>query len=559
MGCVDFCLGFDSRVACVSNTKQRGRRTIQWSLAGLMFVYLTLVSPALVAAETPTPAPASKPAQTARFSGSGDATSEVFQLAAGRYEISLAIAGNGRESARGNWKIELFRRPGDALMLESSGRNATVRTRVEVLIWNTSWNLWFRLGVERDANWTVAFERTGELPAVDSAPSPSAQSATARRTPAAAAWSARFASKGGAKSEIIQLTEGRYQVSLTVRGNDRRFALDTWELEFFRRLGQTLYLVLESSGWGASDNWQGELIVRDSSWNLWFTLDVADDARWSVTLTRIGDLSTPILHPQRTPQPRVTPQPTQTSRPTPTRSPTPQTFKSCQDVPESLIVVDSQGRRAVPRNLVPSAPDGDNDGFACGGQLEITPTPEATRTPPPTRTPRTYQSCQDVPESLIGVDSQGRRAVPRNLVPSAPDGDNDGFACGGQLELVPKPASTRSIESLRNAVSLELNLTILPSIQTAVAYAEQRDWRRSGNYMELAAGSCDLARGAVAEIASLSSGSVWDTVHSHLGRACRSYWNAASAFHSGNGNAALRSLENGMNALGHVTNLVRLD
>ena len=46
----------------------------------------------------------------------------------------------------------------------------------------------------------------------------------------------------------------------------------------------------------------------------------------------------------------------------------------------------------MPRHLVPSQPDGDNDGFACGGQLEHkrhlvppTPTPRPTPTPIPKR------------------------------------------------------------------------------------------------------------------------------------------------------------------------------
>ena len=366
------------------------------------------------------------------------------------------------------------------------------------------------------------------------------------------ALSVRFAATGGARSEVFQLAVGRYELVLAINGNDRRFAVDSWKLELFRLPDDVV--LLEGSGHGVSTRARGELSIEDASWNLWFRLDVGDDAGWNVKIRRIGELPTPSPRPARSPRPTATP------RPTPTPTPTPQTFQSCQDVPESLVVVDTKGRRAVPRDLVPSAPDGDNDGFACGGQLGFAPTPkpQLTRTPPPTRTPRTFESCQDVPESLIVVDTQGRRAVPRNLVPSAPDGDNDGFACGGQLELVPKPASTKRIQALRDTVSLEFTLTILPSIQTAAAYAEQRDWRRSGDYVELAAGSCDLAHDAVAEIASLSPESVWDSVVSHLGRACRAYWNVASALHAGNIDAAARSLDTATAALQRATSLVSL-
>ena len=239
----------------------------------------------------------------------------------------------------------------------------------------------------------------------------------------------KLSSQGSFESQTFKVKEGRYRILVEILGNDRRFALDTWGLELFRSPGDAL--LLEHSGWGASDQWQGELLVEDSSWNLWFRLDVGDNADWSVALRQVGKLPTPSPQPQRNPQPGATPR--STPRPTPRRPPrpppTPQTFESCQDVPESLIVVDTQGRRAVPHDLVPSAPDGDNDGFACGGQLGLVPTPQ------------TFRSCQEVPESLIVVDTQGRRAVPRDLVPLAPDGDNDGFACGGQLGLAQTPAS----------------------------------------------------------------------------------------------------------------------
>ena len=291
-----------------------------------------------------------------------------------------------------------------------------------------------------------------------------------------------IAGRGGARSDVLQFPVGLYEIRIDISGNDRRFAFDTWSIEFFRTPGSIL--VLEEIGWGASDQWQGELLVTDAVWSLWFSLDVDDKAVWSVTLTRVWVPPVPSSPPARTLQPTASPRST------------------------------------------------------------------------PASTPQVFDSCQDVPESLIVVDTQGRRAVPRDFVPSAPDGDNDGFACGGQLELAPKPATTQRIQTLRNTVSLEFTQTMLPYIQTAAAYAEQRNWRLSGNHMELAAGSCDLARDAIDEIAGLSTDSVWDSVATHVGRACRAYWNAAGALHAGNVEAAARSLDNATNALQRATSLV---
>ena len=550
MGNAASLLWFVSIAACISIAKQRGRSRIEWSFAGLLFVFVALVTPTPVAAETPTPSPTPASALPVRFAATGGARSETFQLAAGRYELLLTIDRSDGRFAADTWRLEFFRLPGDVLLLEGSGSDVPTRGRGELLIADTSWNLYFRIDAGENSNWTVVLRRIGDLPTPDSQPN---QAPKPTSTGAPIPYpSAEFTSRGRARSQVFQLDEGYYEVLVAIAGNDRRFAANTWQILVFRIPGDVL--LLEGSGRGVSDGWYDQLLIEDDSWNLWFRLDVGDDAGWNVKFRRIGELPTP------TPQPARSSQPTATPLPTPTPTPTPQTFQSCQDVPESLIVVDTQGRRAVPRDLVPSAPDGDNDGFACGGQLGSapTPTPEMTRTPPATRTPRTFQSCQDVPESLIVTDTQGRRAVPRHLVPSAPDGDSDGFACGGQLELAPTPANTQRIQALRSTVSLEFTHTMLPAIQTAAAYAEQRDWRRSGDYMDLAAGSCDLARDAVAEIASLSAESVWDSVVSHLGRVCRGYWNAASALHSGNIDVAVRSLDSATTSLQLATRLVPL-
>ena len=92
-------------------------------------------------------------------------------------------------------------------------------------------------------------------------------------------------------------------------------------------------------------------------------------------------------HCHRAPAPRqVAPR----STPTPTPQPTPTGHEICNRITSHYLVIDTQGRVAVPRHLAPSQPDGDNDGFACGGQLEhkrhlVPPAP----TPRPTPTPRT--------------------------------------------------------------------------------------------------------------------------------------------------------------------------
>ena len=389
----------------------------------------------------------------------------------------------------------------------------------------------------------------------------------------------QFSGIGGKTSDLFQLAKGRYVLLLDVRGNDRFLAPDTWKIELFRIPDDVV--LLDRSSRGVSGRSSGGFLIEDASWKLWFRLNVGDDAHWIVTLRRVGELPPTTPGPEATAQitkdPLKDPQPTPTSapKPTPTKAPTggsaPTPTRTPElPIPQKHIVEPGESLVKIAERYGPTVSVlidlnsiQDPSLIRSGQVINIppgsrTPVPTSTPTPLPTSTPQTYQSCKDVPESLIAVDTQGRRAVPRNLVPSAPDGDNDGFACGGQLELAPKPTSTQRIQALRNAVSLEFTLTMLPSIQTAAAHAEQRDWRRSGDYMELAAGSCDLARDAVAEIARLSAESVWNSVASHLGRACRGYWNAASVLHSGNIDAATRSLDNATTALQLATRLVPL-
>ena len=129
-----------------------------------------------------------------------------------------------------------------------------------------------------------------------------------------------FSGRGSAKSEVFERGAGRHEIALAIDGNDRRFAADNWKLELFRHLGNEL--VLEGSGRSESDQWRGEVLVTDASWDLWFRLDVGDDASWRVTLKRIGDAPAPT--PQATAAPQATPTdaaPAPTAVPTPTRTP----------------------------------------------------------------------------------------------------------------------------------------------------------------------------------------------------------------------------------------------
>ena len=115
----------------------------------------------------------------ADFSGSGGTTSDDFQRDAGRYEISMAIGGNDRRLARDTWKLEVFRRPGDELVLEASGQAVAETWRGELLIEDASWNLWLQLDVGDDASWRVMLERVGDLPL----PTPTAAAPTPAPTP----------------------------------------------------------------------------------------------------------------------------------------------------------------------------------------------------------------------------------------------------------------------------------------------------------------------------------------------------------------------------------------
>ena len=121
-------------------------------------------------------------------------------------------------------------------------------------------------------------------------------------------------------------------------------------------------------------------------------------ARWGYTAgTR---------HCHRAPAPRQT-----VPRPTPTPT-------VCNSVPSRHLVIDSQGRVAVPRQLAPGQPDGDNDGYACGGQLEhkrhlVPPTPTPRPTAIPTHRP-TPSSSADHPVVPKRSNGDSVRYTPTN-------------------------------------------------------------------------------------------------------------------------------------------------
>lgn len=103
--------------------------------------------------------------------------------------------------------------------------------------------------------------------------------------------SVAISATGGARSEVFQLREGRYRISLAISDNDRRFAVDTWQLEVLRNPGNIV--LLERNGRGASAQWGSEVLIEDDSWKLWVVVDVANEAEWNVSLQRLGDAPTP--------------------------------------------------------------------------------------------------------------------------------------------------------------------------------------------------------------------------------------------------------------------------
>ena len=123
--------------------------------------------------------------------------------------------------------------------------------------------------------------------------------------------------------------------------------------------------------------------------------------------------------PLPSPAPTATPTSVPTRRPTPTPTPV-VTYAACDNVPTYLLRLDTQGRVAVQRELVPSQPDGDDDGFACGDQLEhkrslVRYTPASARTPPRTARPQSPATeCPTAPEAQYLSDLGDLVSVMRN-------------------------------------------------------------------------------------------------------------------------------------------------
>lgn len=404
-------------------------------------------------------APVTRPEtnRVAEFVGKGGEVSELFRLPRGRYVLVLEISGNDRRFVPDTWQIEVLRIPDEVALLVRDGRGVSGRSSAAFKIEASSRDLWFRLNVGDDANWSVSIQRVGELPSPTPDPKPTMrvarrQEATAtptllvtpsdtpatgptqqvrasptvaptstpapnefqihivqpgdtlvkiaerygttvvdlialnaiddpslispgqeiriRVTPpsqamvtsspnetvtststpastpgasatkmpsttetgvtvrsqtAATETSASFGGKGGARSKVFQLHEGRYDVVLDISGNDRRFVPDTWELEVYRRAGEVL--LLSGAGRGASDSWYGQILVEDRTWDLWFSLDVGDAARWTVNIEMVGDLPAATRQSVRRSQdgaiPSTTIKSASATDPTPIGSPTP--------------------------------------------------------------------------------------------------------------------------------------------------------------------------------------------------------------------------------------------
>ena len=133
--------------------------------------------------------------------------------------------------------------------------------------------------------------------------------------PASSSQSAAFTSRGTARSQVFQLDKGRYEVVVAIE--TQSYTADTWAFGIFRIPGNVLLL----DQWGRGV-WSGEVLVADATWSLWFALALGDNAGWTVTIDRVGDLPRPTPQPVRTSRPTTAPSPMPTAIPTPTLVPT---------------------------------------------------------------------------------------------------------------------------------------------------------------------------------------------------------------------------------------------
>ena len=123
-------------------------------------------------------------------------------------------------------------------------------------------------------------------------------------------------SRGTARSQLFQLDKGRYEVVVDIE--PRSDTADIWEFAIFR-IPDHVQLLYH----GGQGVWSGEVLVADASWRLWFALGaLGDNAVWTVTIDRVGDLPRPTPQPVRTSRPTPAPSPMPTAIPTPTLVPT---------------------------------------------------------------------------------------------------------------------------------------------------------------------------------------------------------------------------------------------
>lgn len=133
------------------------------------------------------------------------------------------------------------------------------------------------------------------------------------------------------------------------------------------------------------------------------------------------------------------------------------------DRPSHLLFYQPNTRqdRAAWAYVTTGRPDQDDRLWISDHWRLTNPSVTVTPRPRPTRTPTSqviYAACDDVPTYLLRLDTKNRVAVERAFVPSQPDGDDDGFACGDQLEhkrqwakITATPTSEASIVEARTA------------------------------------------------------------------------------------------------------------
>ena len=136
-----------------------------------------------------------------------------------------------------------------------------------------------------------------------------------------------------------------------------------------------------------------------------------------------------------------------TSTPIPTTPSDRTTYASCQEAEaagESRVQGSNGPGRGFPKSMVPSARDRDGDGVVCEQSTPV----ESTTTSTPTATPSEgviYASCEDADaagERRVQGTSGPGRGFPKQMVPSARDGDGDGVVCERSPPAEPRTTAT---------------------------------------------------------------------------------------------------------------------